>query len=72
MGRLLRHAQVADTKLICSSEEVSEMPVHSCVIAARSETLASMITPVDEDKSTDKENPDPGDPPNVCLNRQLK
>lgn len=66
MGRLLRHSQAADTKLICSGEDVSETPVHSCVIAARSEALASMITAVDQDKTTENENPDPDDTPNVC------
>lgn len=65
MGRLLKHAQVADTKLICSNDDVSEMPIHSCVIAARSETLANLITPLDQEKPTDKENPEPNEPLNV-------
>ena len=61
MAKLLKHQQAADTKLTCAgedNEETTEIPVHSCLIAARSEVLESMIT-LNDDNTT------PNSPSNV-------
>lgn len=63
MARLLKHPQVADTKLIFQGEnekESKEIPVHSCVISARSDVLANMITPLEQNgnSTTDNANSD--------------
>jgi hypothetical protein len=50
MARLLKHPQAADTKFILPGDENLEIPVHKCVITARSDVLASMITPLEEDE----------------------
>ncbi|XP_023245399.1 protein roadkill [Copidosoma floridanum] len=57
IAKLLKHPHAADTKLICTSGEDQnlEIPVHSCVIAARSQVLANMIEPLDDAKEEDKE-----------------
>ncbi|XP_017880179.1 protein roadkill-like isoform X2 [Ceratina calcarata] len=43
MARLLKHPYGADTKLICGDLTSTEIPVHSSVLAARSNVLAGMI-----------------------------
>ncbi|XP_076754677.1 TD and POZ domain-containing protein 2 [Xylocopa sonorina] len=48
MARLLKHPYSADTKLICGETGSTEIPVHSSVLAARSNVLAEMITPCKE------------------------
>lgn len=55
MARLLRHPHGADTKLTCGDLNSTEIPVHSSIIAARSNVLAEMILPVSE--PTAKRNP---------------
>ncbi|XP_058795822.1 speckle-type POZ protein-like isoform X2 [Phymastichus coffea] len=58
MARLLKHPHVADTKLICQGENEKEnmvIPVHSCVILARSDVLANMITPIEQKNGTTEE-----------------
>ena len=54
MARLLRHPHGADTKLTYGDLNSTEIPVHSSIIAARSNVLAEMILPVSE--STAKRN----------------
>ena len=77
MARLLKHSQAADTKLVYGGDESSTIPVHSCVIAARSEVLASMITPLEEQRKSEEikdelsENAtssDESESSDVCLN----
>ncbi|KAK9300766.1 hypothetical protein QLX08_006632 [Tetragonisca angustula] len=46
MARLLKHSCGADTKLTCGGLNNMEIPVHSSVLAARSNVLAEMILPL--------------------------
>lgn len=46
MARLLKHPRAADTKLTCGGLTSTEIPVHSSIIAARSDILAEMISPI--------------------------
>ncbi|KAK1120862.1 hypothetical protein K0M31_011063 [Melipona bicolor] len=46
MARLLKHSYGADTKLTCGGLNNMEIPVHSSVLAARSNVLAEMILPL--------------------------
>ncbi|OAD53587.1 Protein roadkill [Eufriesea mexicana] len=48
MIRLLKHSYGADTKLTCGGLSNAEFPVHSSVLAARSNILAGMIVPLKE------------------------
>ncbi|XP_003486831.1 protein roadkill isoform X2 [Bombus impatiens] len=48
MARLLKHSYGADTKLICGGLNKMEIPVHSNILAARSNVLAEMISPIRE------------------------
>ncbi|CAL7951695.1 unnamed protein product [Xylocopa violacea] len=48
MARLLKHPYSADTKLICGETGSTEIPVHSSILAARSNILAEMIIPSKE------------------------
>ncbi|KAG7208621.1 hypothetical protein KM043_014828 [Ampulex compressa] len=51
MARLLKHPRAADTKLTCGGQSnTAEIPVHSGVIAARSNVLADMISPLAESR----------------------
>ena len=45
MARLLKHSYGADTKLTCGGLNNTEIPVHSNILAARSNVLAEMILP---------------------------
>ncbi|XP_011505894.1 PREDICTED: TD and POZ domain-containing protein 2-like [Ceratosolen solmsi marchali] len=54
MARLLKHPQSADTKLIVADENL-EIQVHKCVIAARSDVLANMITPLEGNELEEKD-----------------
>ncbi|XP_034183204.1 TD and POZ domain-containing protein 2 isoform X2 [Osmia lignaria lignaria] len=56
MARLLKHPYSADTKLSCGGLNITEIPVHSNILAARSHILAEMMSPLrksDEQKNTD-------------------
>lgn len=55
MARLLKHPRAADTKLICGGTNTTEIPVHSSVIAARSDVLADMIAPLAESEGQDED-----------------
>lgn len=56
MARLLKHPRAADTKLICGGPAGTEIPVHSSIIAARSNVLAEMISPIaDSPVNTEQE-----------------
>lgn len=48
MARLLKHSYGADTKLTCGGLNKMEIPVHSNILAARSNVLAEMISPIRE------------------------
>ncbi|CAB0040869.1 unnamed protein product [Trichogramma brassicae] len=56
MSRLLKHQQAIDTLLICagddktSEKDVTKMPVHRCIIEARSLVLTDMIRAVTDDE----------------------
>ncbi|XP_076239185.1 TD and POZ domain-containing protein 2 isoform X2 [Calliopsis andreniformis] len=52
MARLLKHSYAADTKVICGDLNSTEIPVHSSVLAARSNILADMILPINESPAT--------------------
>ncbi|XP_012288015.1 uncharacterized protein LOC105703862 [Orussus abietinus] len=54
MGRLLKHPRTADTKLICGGINITEIPVHSCIISARSPVLAEMITPYQRNPKSER------------------
>lgn len=56
MARLLKHPYSADTKLSCGGLNITEIPVHSSILAARSHVLAEMMSPLrksDGQKNTD-------------------
>ncbi|XP_031778369.1 BTB/POZ domain protein isoform X1 [Nasonia vitripennis] len=79
MAKLLKHPQIADTKLVCSMEDekkTSEIPVHSCVIAARSDVLASMIRTIEptvqDEKVEEQENDHPNDNNNADIKYELE
>lgn len=48
MARLLKYSYGADTKLTCGGLTNTEIPVHSSVLAARSNVLAEMILPLNK------------------------
>ncbi|KAL7304117.1 hypothetical protein TKK_0003574 [Trichogramma kaykai] len=62
MSRLLKHQQAIDTLLICagddktSEKDVTEMPVHRCIIEARSLVLTDMIRAVTDDERKETSN----------------
>lgn len=68
MSRLLRHPEAADTRLVCAADGKNEepgIPVHSCVIAARSDVLADMIRPLEPKPDDHLDNSCPTDSPDV-------
>ncbi|XP_054001867.1 speckle-type POZ protein-like [Hylaeus anthracinus] len=53
MARLLKHPSGADTKLTCGGLTNTEIPVHSSILAARSNVLREMISPLNETSKKD-------------------
>lgn len=54
MARLLKRPYGADTKLVCGGLNNAEIPVHSNIIAARSNVLAEMISLLGEPQVSEK------------------
>ncbi|XP_076164202.1 TD and POZ domain-containing protein 2 isoform X2 [Ptiloglossa arizonensis] len=61
MARLLKHPYGADTKLTCGGLDSTEIPVHSSILAARSNILAQMISPLSESSLKKNSKTDPAE-----------